>query len=413
MAPRSLPGFLSRRHFLRNSGGGVVAASALAAPALAQGGGGSLPTQATGRPMPKMEVAQPDAPGRRVGYAVLGLGQYALNQIIPAFGETQHSRLVALVSGNRQKAEGVADRYGVRREAIYGYQDLERIAENDEIDVVYVITPPSLHEEFTVRSLRAGKHVLCEKPMAPSVEACQRMIDAARQADRQLMIGYRCHYEPYSLEAIRRIRAGELGEVRVLHTDNARPVNPDSVPADEWRVRRALAGGGALFDVGIYGVNGARYLLGAEPEEVSAWSHTPDDPRFGDVEDVTTWRMRFPGGVTVLGSTGYSYQANRFAVQGSKASLLMEPATHYYRHGMSIRTQQKTEQLLIPEASQFARQLDHMAEAIREGQPVHSPGEEGMQDVRLMLAMYRAAQTGQPVKIDWSYRRAARLGEAG
>lgn len=404
---RRLPGFLSRRHFLRQSGSGVVAASALAAaPAMAQGAPppNAATNAATGRPMPKIQVPQPAAPDRRVGYAVVGLGQYALNQILPAFGDARHSRLVALVSGNRQKAEQVADRYGVRREALYSYDTYDEIARNDEIEVVYVILPPALHAEYSIRASRAGKHVMCEKPMAPSVEECQRMIDAAREARRLLMIGYRCHYEPYSLEAIRRIREGLLGDVRVIHTDNARPIDP-TVPADQWRVRKALAGGGALFDVGIYGLNGARYLTGAEPEEVMAWSHTPDDPRFGDVEDVTTWRLRFPGGIQALGATGYSYRANRFAIEGSKAGLTLEPATDYYRHGMQLRTQGSTEQVLIPEASQFARQLDHMAEAIREGRPVRSPGEEGMQDVRLMRALYHSVETGQPVRIDWSCRR--------
>lgn len=403
---RRLPGFLSRRHFLRNSGSGVVAASALAAapaPATAQGMGSG---GATGRPMPRLRVPQPVAPDRRVGYAVVGLGRYALNQILPAFGDSQHSRLVALVSGNRRKAEQVAERYGVRREAIYGYSNYDEIVRNEEIEVVYVILPPALHAEYSIRASRAGKHVLCEKPMAPTPVECQRMIDAAREAERLLMIGYRCHYEPYSLEAIRRIREGALGEVRVIHTDNARPIDP-SIPADQWRVRRAMAGGGALFDVGIYGVNGARYLTGAEPEEVMAWNHTPDDPRFGDVEDVTTWRMRFPGGIQVLGSTGYSYRANRFSVEGSKASLTLEPATDYDRHGLQVKTQGSTEQVLIPEASQFARQLDHLAEAVREGRPVRSPGEEGLQDVRLIHALYRSAGTGRPVTIDWSHRRAA------
>ncbi|WP_142849311.1 Gfo/Idh/MocA family protein [Telmatospirillum sp. J64-1] len=394
--------FLSRRRFLQGAGGGLLAATSLSTMAAAQE---RLPVDAIGRPDPQMTTEPPIEPERRVGYAVVGLGQYALNQIIPSFAESRSSRLVALVSGNREKAERTADLYGVSHDAIYDYDSYDRIAENDEIEAVYVILPPALHAEYSIRAARAGKHVLCEKPMAMNAEECAAMIQAASEAGRKLMIGYREHYEPHNLEAIRRIREGELGTVRVIQTDTSRPINPD-VPADQWRVQRDLAGGGSLFDIGIYGVNGARYLSGEEPVEIRAMTHTPEgDARFGDVEDVVSWQMRFPSGITAMGSSAFSYQANRFSVEGTEASLQMQPATDYYEHNLSIRTQDSVEEVQIDEANQFARQMDHFSEAILNDSEIRSPGEEGMQDVRLMLAIYEAARTGQPVAVDWEYGR--------
>jgi glucose-fructose oxidoreductase len=199
--------------------------------------------------MPEMEKEMPEAPEKRLGYAIVGLGQFALNQIIPSFAESKSSKLVALVSGKREKALQVADRYGVDQKNIYDYQNFDRIADNDEIDIVYIILPNALHAEYTVRAFKAGKHVLCEKPMAVTAEECETMIRAGREADRKLMIAYRAQYEPYNLEAIRMSREGELGKIRLVTSDHGRILDP-KVPADQWRMVKALAGGGSLYDIG-------------------------------------------------------------------------------------------------------------------------------------------------------------------
>ncbi|SFV26846.1 glucose-fructose oxidoreductase [Devosia crocina] len=407
-------GLLSRRLFLGAAGGTIVAAAA--APAWAQGTTSpdgttgepllDIANEAAARPMPKMEVEPPIEPERRVGYCVVGLGQFALNQIIPSIGESRMSKLVALVSGDREKAETVAEQYGVSTEAIYNYDNFDEIAENDEIDIVYIILPNSLHAEFTVRAFEAGKHVMCEKPMAVSVEECEQMIAAAETANRKLMIAYRAQYEPFNLEAIRMIRDGELGTIRSLDNVAARPIDLEN-PADEWRVVKDLAGGGSLMDIGIYALNGARYLLGEEPVEISATISNPEgDERFTDVEDILSWRMRFPSGVIANCLTGYSFSGNRFSVYGSDASLTLEPATDYYKHGLRVMTEEEQTEPQIQEKNQFALEMDHLAEAVLNDTPVKTPGEEGLQDVRLMLKIYEAAETGAPVTIDWSYQRA-------
>jgi len=405
---------LSRRLFLGAAGTSFVAAAT--APVWAQGSSSSdgttgeppvdVPEQPAARPMPQMEVEPPIEPERRVGFCVVGLGQFALNQIIPSFGESRMSKLVALVSGDRQKAETVAEQYGVSTDAIYGYDNFDDIAKNDEIDVVYIILPNALHAEFTIRAAQAGKHVMCEKPMAVSAEECERMIAACEEANRKLMIAYRAQYEPYNLEAIRMIRDGDLGELRSLDNVAARPIDLEN-PADEWRVDQDLAGGGSLMDIGIYALNGARYLTGEEPVEVSATISNPEgDQRFHDVEDIVAWRMRFPSGVIANCLTGYSFSGNRFSVYGSEASLTLEPATDYYKHSLRVMTEEEQTEPQIPEKNQFALEMDHLAEAVLNDTPVKTPGEEGLQDVRLMLKIYEAAESGGVVPIDWSYERA-------
>lgn len=388
---------VSRRMFL--GGGTLVAASALGlAAARAQ-----APLEAVGRPMPDLMFETPIEPGRRVGYAIVGLGDYALNQILPSFGECRYSRIAALVSGDREKAERVATQYGVDHANIYNYANYDEIADNDEIDVVYIITPPFLHADQSIRASRAGKHVVCEKPMAMDAAECFAMIEAAREADRLLMIGYRCHYEPYNLEAVRMIQDGELGTVRTIHTENAMAIDTAS-PGGEWRIQKAVAGGGSLFDIGIYGVNGARYLTQEEPVEVSANWYTPAEG-FGDVEDVMTWQLRFPSGILAVGSTAFSMTTNRFGVSGTQGSIDFEPATDYYERNLRVRTEEGVHDIVLPpHPIHFALQLDHTARAILDGTQTNSPGEDGMQDVRLMKAMYAsAADGGRPVTIDWAY----------
>ncbi|WP_262268192.1 Gfo/Idh/MocA family protein [Microvirga yunnanensis] len=401
---------LSRRFFLRGTGGGLLLGSALAAagPSFAQstgasgGGGPALPPDGpTGRPMPEMEKAMPEAPGKRLGYAIVGLGQFALNQIIPSFAESKSSKLVALVSGNRDKALQVADRYGVEQANIYDYQNFDRIADNDEIDIVYIILPNALHAEYTVRAFKAGKHVLCEKPMAVTADECETMIRAGREADRKLMIAYRAQYEPYNMEAIRMAREGELGRIRLVTSDHGRILDP-KVPADQWRMVKALAGGGSLYDIGIYSLQAARTITGEEPVEVSAHiSSDRSDPRFREIEELVAFQLRFPSGALANLTSSYSTApVKRIQVFGSKASLVLDPATEYERHQMMVKTEKEERRVQIPEGNQFAAEMDHMAKAVLEDREPKTPGEEGLRDIRIMQAVYQAAEQGRPVSLE-------------
>lgn len=366
----------------------------------------TLPTNAVGRPEPVLALKPPLPETEKIGVAVVGLGKLALGEVLPALGQSRACKLAALVSGSPDKAKATAARMGLSDDAIYDYAGFGRIADDPRIQLVYILLPNALHADYTVRALKAGKHVLCEKPMATSTIECEDMIKAAADAQRKLMIAYRCHYEPHNLAAMRAIRQGEIGRPSLVVTDNGRPTDLAD-PADQWRLDKKLSGGGALFDIGIYGINAARYLLNEEPVEVRAWSFTRrDDPRFAETEDVVAWQFRFASGAIANGSTSFSYaETSRLQVIGDKGRVVLDPATNYRGLKLTIAGQDGERQPQIGAINQFARELDHFADAIRGDAEVISTGEEGLQDVRLMQAVLDSARSGVPVKTNWSYRR--------
>src|SRR5215510_12985632 len=194
---------ISRRGFITKVGGGLVAANVA----------GVFLKNA------EAQLQVPDAPGKKLGWAIVGLGNLAINQILPAFAKCEKSKVVALVSGHPDKANKLALRYGVSSKNIYNYQNYDSIKDNPDVDIIYIVLPNGMHAEYTVRGHQAGKHVLCEKPMANTPAECQQMIDAARKADRKLMIAYRCRYEPYNREAIRMAQSGEMGKTQMIFAD--------------------------------------------------------------------------------------------------------------------------------------------------------------------------------------------------
>ncbi|MBR0558834.1 Gfo/Idh/MocA family protein [Neokomagataea anthophila] len=392
----------SRRTLL--SIGSLAAVGSLANTALAQSFT-APPNHLTGRPYPTPIRPLPEGK-RTFGYAIVGLGKYALNQILPAFAECQHARLEALVSGDRNKALKVAQQYNLNEDSIYSYENFDNIIHNPKIDAVYIILPNALHADFTIRAFRAGKHVMCEKPMATTIEDAQRMIDAGKRANKQLMIGYRCHYDPLNRQAVSVIRNGRLGTPKILTTDNTDILDFQD-PSAQWRVTKALSGGGSLMDIGIYGINASRYLLNEDPIEVMAMTVPPKNPNFGDVEDRITWLMRYRSGAMVHGSSSFSTAATtRFGLQGDKANLTMDPATGYYGNRVELHETDETEvwtprMFTIPQLNQFSAQLDHLPEAIQKKAPITSTGEEGLQDLKIIQAIYKAAETQKPVSTDW------------
>src|SRR5579863_8196237 len=223
---------MSRRGFIGKLGQGLLAAKVT----------GALLKDASA------QLKVPDPPGKKLGWAVVGLGSLAINQILPAFATCEKAKVVALVSGHPDKANKIALRYGVDPKNIYNYENYDSIKDNPEVEVLYIVLPNSMHAEYTIRGVQAGKHVLCEKPMATTPAECQSMIDAARQAHRKLMVAYRCRYEPFNQEMIRLAREQELGPVRIVHADAGFNI----VDPTQWRLRKSMAGGGSLMDIGIY-----------------------------------------------------------------------------------------------------------------------------------------------------------------
>ena len=395
---------LSRRGLIRGTAGAVATFPALIGPAAAQGGPPAapapIPNRAVGRPSPKREKPESEPVADRVGWAVVGLGQFALNQIVPAFAEARRSKLVALVSGDRAKAERVASRTGVEPRRIFDYASFDRIRDDPAIDVVYVILPNALHAEFAIRALEAGKHVMCEKPMAPSAAECEAMIAAAAKAGRKLMIGYRAHFEPHNVKAVEMARSGELGRIRLVTSDHHRLIEPD-VPADQWRLQKSLAGGGSLYDIGIYSLQAARYMTGEEPVAVAAQISTPDDdPRFREVEDLVAFQLRFPSGALAHLSSSYTGRSvKRIQAIGTEASAVIDPGTEYEGNRLTLISQSGREEVKVEPASQFAAEMDHLSECVRTNRTPLTPGEEGLRDVRLIRSIYAAAEAGRWLKL--------------
>ena len=339
-------------------------------------------------------------PEKKLGWAVVGLGKFATEQIIPSFAECKRSRLVALVSGSPDKAQRIAQQHGVEPKNIYNYQNYDSIRNNPEVDIIYIILPNGLHAEYSIRGAQAGKHIMCEKPMANTVAECQAMIDASNKAGRKLMIAYRAQYEPYNLAAIAIAQKKELGILKAIVADHGRNLDPKD-PADRWRMNKKLAGGGSLFDIGIYSLQAARYITGEEPTEISAMMYsTPNDPRFKEVEENVNFMLRFPSGVIANCTSSYGYaDVKRYQVMGSKGTLELDPATDYYEHRLYVQRGKVREERKIQEQNQFALEMDHLSECVMENKQPKTPGEEGLQDVRLMTAIYQAAETGRTIKL--------------
>ena len=354
-------------------------------------------------------LGRAQVPDTGVGFAIVGLGKLSLGQLVPAFRNCRNARLAALVSGHADKANRVVAEQNLPVGSVYSYADYDRITENPRIDVVYIVLPNFMHAEYTIRALRAGKHVLCEKPMASTVADAEAMVAAAKAANRKLMIAYRCHTEPLNVEAMRRVRSGELGKSRLVITKMVRQSDLND-PSDAWRLDMRKSGGGALADMGIYGVNAARYLLNEEPVEVRATARTDrSDPRFQTVEDFYSWEFKFPSGTLAQGSTSFDASDEMsFEVIGQHKRLVADPGCFYGGNHLSLLQGGSRTEIPIHEIDQFAREMDWMADVVRGKAPMLAPGEEGVQDMRLMKAiMDSAASGGAPVRTDWGYRRAA------
>jgi predicted dehydrogenase len=377
-----LPGKeITRRGFMAKVGKGFVLANAA----------GALLQRADA------QLVVPDPPGKKLGWAIVGLGSLAINQILPAFALCEKSKVVALVSGHPEKANKLALRYGVSPKNIYNYQNYDSIRDNPEVDIIYIVLPNGMHAEYTVRALQAGKHVLTEKPMANTPAECQQMVDAGHKANRKLMVAYRCQYEPYNREAIRVARSKELGTVKVILAD----AGFNMKDPNQWRLKKSLAGGGSLMDIGIYALQAARYLTGEEPSEVNAMMYsTPGDERFKEVEEAINFQLRFPSGVLAncTSSYGYAWQTH-YRVVTTDGWLEMDPATAYSGLRMRIHRGNIIEEKDLPVVDHFAAEMEHMSECVMQNKEPLTPGEEGLRDLTIMHALYEAANTGRTVKL--------------
>jgi predicted dehydrogenase len=328
----------------------------------------------------------------RLGVALVGLGTYSEEQLAPALLETAYCRLAGVVSGNPEKREQWRLRYHLAENNVYGYDNFDDIAANRDIDIVYVVLPNSMHAEYVIRAARAGKHVICEKPMATSVDDCRRMIEACREARVKLSIGYRLHFDPFNQEIMRLGQSKIFGAVNRIVAKHGMEVGSK----DQWRLNKELAGGGPLMDLGIYCVQGALYTIGELPVAVNAkFLPKKDKDKFSDVEEGIEWEMEFPSGAKALCQCSYSEEGDLLRGEAARGWFELQPAYAY--DGLKGKTTEGL--IMISSINQQAAQMDDFALCVQNNTPTRVPGEMGLRDVQILYAIYDSAETGERVEL--------------
>lgn len=343
--------------------------------------------------VPRLDAQTASLPADgKIGYAAIGLGR--ISKLFMAGVQTSsNSRITGLVSGHPDKAAKYAEQYNVPKSSIYNYETFDAIKDDKSIQAVYIGLPNSMHAEYTIRAAKAGKHVLCEKPMDVTVPKCVQMIDACKAARVKLMIAYRLHYEPTNLRAIQLLRSGFIGKIQSIQSTYGFTCAPG-----EWRLDKAMAGGGPLMDVGIYCLNATRYLTGEEPVEFSAYAYSdPTDPRFKTVEENLNWITRFPSGILASCNTTYgAFMDGCYKVMGPQGWIEANPAFNYdglHLLGTSFAGKFTTLDEPNPEKNpiDFTRQADHFSNCVLHNQEPKTPGEEGLRDMKYITEIYRSA----------------------
>lgn len=334
--------------------------------------------------------SQAAAPPRKpLGVALVGLGGYSRGRLAPALELTRHCRLAGIVTGTPSKAKEWQERYRLPDRNIYNYDNFASIADNPDIDVVYVVLPNSLHAKYTIAAAEAGKHVWCEKPMAMNAGEAQRMIDACARNKVKLAIGYRMQHEPNTRRIISWVDEKPYGAIQRVRAEAGFNAFDDASP-DNWRLDPAR-GGGAMYDMGVYALNGARYATGLEPLAVSARHETRRPKIFDRVDETTRFTLEFPNGITADCATSFGITMNQLRVEAERGWYELSPFQSY--DGIQGRTSDG-KVLNAKVQHQQALQMDEDALAIMQGAPLRAPGEEGLADMRVIDAIFASARAG-------------------
>jgi predicted dehydrogenase len=337
--------------------------------------------------------AMAKASSKKLGFAICGLGDLAENKIAPALQKTERCRLAGIITDSPAKVQLWQSKYGIPAKNAYSYDTMDKMAGNPEIDVVYIVTPNALHLEHTLKAAAAGKHVFCEKPLEVSVEKCQQMIDACKAAKRKLSVAYRCQFEANNLECVRIARAKEFGDLRLIEAAACVP----KTESNQWRLKRALSGGGALMDLGIYALQATRYITGEEPIMVSAIETKTNPAKYSEVDETIVWQTKFPSGVLAYCSTSFeSVQIARVRAIAERGWFELEPAFDF--SGIRGRRSDGTN-IDLPSGDQFLAEMDDFARCILTDEPSKVSGEEGLRDVKIVTAIYESIRTGNAVKL--------------
>ncbi len=329
---------------------------------------------------------------KNLGVALVGLGSYSEKQLGPALKETKHCHLAGVVSGDSEKLKKWSRQYNLPENNLYSYENFDKIKSNDDIDIVYIVLPNSMHAEFVIRGAEAGKHAICEKPMANNIEDCERMIKVCREAGVKLSMGYRLHFDPFNMEMMRLGQNNLMGRCKRIVAKNGMEV----VDKNQWRLNKDLAGGGPLMDVGIYCVQGVLYTIGELPTSVHAKFHPKENKeKFSTVEEGLEWEMEFSGGVKAFCETSYSKAYSILRAETERGWFELNPAYEY--DGLKGKTSDGP--MKIQSINQQAAQMDDFARCIITNQPTRLPGEMGLRDMHILLSIYESAITGRKIPL--------------
>lgn len=368
----------SRRHFLQK-----LTASALTIPFLAENRAAALE---------KFYEEPYDGPVLRV--AIMGLGSYG-TRVAEAMTACKAAKLVGVISGTPSKITAWQTKYGIPEKNCYNYENFDNIKNNPDIDAVYVITPNGLHKDQVIRVAKAGKHAICEKPMAINAAEGREMVAACKKANVKLLVGYRMHFEANTLEAIRMRTSGELGKIYFFQGLSGFRIGDPT----QWRLNKKLAGGGAMMDIGIYSINGARYMIGEEPVWITAQETKTDPVKFKEgVDETIQFQMGFPSGAVASCLSTYSMNGlDKFYLNGEKGFVEMQPSTGYG----PIKGRTNKGELNLPHVTHQTVQMDEMSGIILQGKQPTVPvdGEEGLRDLVIIDAIFEAAKTGKKVNV--------------
>lgn len=346
---------------------------------------------------PTLMTAALDTPGqaKKLNIAICGLGRYA-NVLKSGLAASRYCQLSGVITGTPAKAAQWKAEFGLQDKNIYSYRQLDQLANDPDIDLVYITLPNGMHKEYTLRVAKAGKHVIVEKPMAFTERDCRDMIEACQKAGVQLAVGYRLHYEPHHMEIKRLGQEKVFGQVRLIEA--ALGYRLAGISADDWHLSKAMAGGGPLMNLGVYCVQSSRYVLGEEPIAVTAQYGPVTMPdRFKEVEENIMWQLYFPSGAVCTSATTANCNIDRFFATADEGTFELSPALSY--GPFAGKTSQAA--FNFPVINQQAAQLDDIASHILSNKPLpaHISGEEGRKDMRIIEAIYRAANTGKKILI--------------
>jgi len=328
---------------------------------------------------------------KKLGVCLVGLGNYSKILLAPALQLTEHCQLTGIVTGSPSKIPQWQKKYDIPDKNVYDYQNMDRIADNPDIDVIYIVLPTGLHSKYAIKAANMGKHVWCEKPMAKTAVECQAIIDACTKNKVQLSIGYRMQHEPNTQQIIAWAKTKPFGAIKKVQADIGYNISNQS----SWRMSKKL-GGGLLYDLGVYPINAMRYVTGEEPLSVIGQHETRRTDIFIEVPEITTFTLEFPKGIKATGKTSAAERVNILHADCENGWYELQPFQEY--NGVKGKASDG-QQLNIRIENQQARQMDNDALAILNDSSVLVPGEDGMKDIVIVEAINESAETGKMVRL--------------